>query len=460
MEPSEETAIKVTAPPPASRRSTGLWWGIAAVAVLALACLGGALILLGTRLIGTGALPFLNRVSAAGKPALNQIALVDNNGNVWLVSPDGAERRQLTSDGAGYRFPTWSPDGRWLAFVGPDQANRAALYVSPAMGDEAAVLFASLESAPFYLYWAPDSQAITFLTQEARGLAMRLARPAEPGVDRVLGRGAPFYWVWAPASDRLLMHVGGARTVSAEAHLSLLDNQDDAQRVELDLAPGSFQAPSWSNDGQYIFYVAEDEAGRNAIFKTEIETLGQTLLTRVTGATLMVASPTGEHLAYLEITRRVNPPLGTAYVIQTDGQGQRQVLEDLVLSMYWSPDGRKLALLTPTFVENDSAGRNRPDGLAAPLPQRLAFRWWVYDLETETLEPVATFDATSEFLQTVPFFDQYHLSLTFWSPDSRYLVLSEVDREGDGGTVWIVDTTGQEPDRQVGEGTLAVWSWK
>jgi hypothetical protein len=99
-------------------------------------------------------------------------------------------------------------------------------------------------------------------------------------------------------------------------------------------------------------------------------------------------------------------------------------------------------------------------GLAAPSSQLGGYRWWVYDVETESLELLATFVPTFEFMQTVPFFDQYHLSLTFWSPDSRYFVITKGDVDTRDGTVWILDTTGIEAPRQVGEGTFAAWSWK
>jgi hypothetical protein len=76
-----------------------------------------------------------------------------------------------------------------------------------------------------------------------------------------------------------------------------------------------------------------------------------------------------------------------------------------------------------------------------------------------SLEPLISFDPTNQFLQTVPYFDQYYLSLTFWSPDSRYLIVTKRDDEAGNGSIWVVDTTGEEEHRKIGEGTLAVWSW-
>ena len=99
-------------------------------------------------------------------------------------------------------------------------------------------------------------------------------------------------------------------------------------------------------------------------------------------------------------------------------------------------------------------------GLAAPLPQEILFRWLIYNVESEELEILTTFNPTREFLETVPYFDQYHRSLTFWSPDSRYFVLTKAKENRLEGTVWVYDVTGQAEARQVGEGTLAVWSWQ
>jgi TolB protein len=455
----DKSAVAGASEPLVSSQRSRPWWGLALVAGLALTCLCGVFLWTVFR-SGRDDVSLVSQLtSLLEQPTRDQVAFIGNDGNVWLTSSDGSVVHQLTYDARGYSFPTWSPNGQFLAFLGPNEANNRTLYVSTLADDKPAELFTSIESAPFYLYWAPNSQSISYLTQERGGLAMRLSRPDQPGTNRIIAKGAPFYWVWSPKGDKIFLHVGGSRSVSEEAHLSIVDNELDSSLIQLDLAPGLFQAPIWSMDGRHIFYVAEDGAGRQRLYKTEADTLSQTAVVDLRGPTFVVASPTDQYLAYLEVRRSAGPPLGTAYVVDVDGQEPRQVLEDLVMTMYWSPDGSKLALLTPTFTEDDSAALGKFTGLAAPLPQTIAFRWWIYDVETERLDPLTTFDATPEFLQTVPFFDQYHLSLTFWSPDSRFFVLTQANGADTGGTVWVIDTTGQEPDRQIGEGTMAVWSW-
>ena len=438
------------------RRTVTIFLGLGLLGLAAIACVG----LAGYYVAGL----WRQRLPPAAapvsepdtEPLYNHIAFIGNDDNLWLVAPDGDRPRQLTRDGNVYRSPTWSPDSRHLAFI--SSAGNSLLYVNPATGDSPLVLFDGQNSPPFYLYWVPNSRSITFLTQEEDSLAMRRADIDRPGEDQVLGEGAPFYWAWSPASDRLLMHVGGARAFSPEAHLSILHNELNAERIELKLAPGRFQAPLWSADGQYTYYIAWDGQRQEAIYRMDVENLQPEQVTSLSGFGYMVLSPAGDRLAYLEIERSDQAPFGTAYLIKTDGAGQRKLTDELVGSMYWSPDSKKLALLT--IARRSEGPTAKIEGRASPLRQALLLRWWIYHVEAGELVPLLSFAPTLQFLQTVPYFDQYHLSLTFWSPDSRYLVMTEVAEDSHNGAVWVIDTTGVEENRQVGQGGMAVWSWK
>jgi Tol biopolymer transport system component len=395
----------------------------------------------------------------AEQPVLNQIAFVGNDGNLWLVAPDGQNLRGITTDGKGYNFPTWAPNGRRLAFVGPNEKGETVLYVTPTAKSNPMILFDQPESVPFYLYWSPDSSSLTFLTQETEDLSMRQINLGDPGSEHVLGAGAPFYWVWAPNSAKLLMHVGGARAFSDEAHLSLLDNRVGAERIQLDLAPGRFQAPFWSRDGQYFYYIAADDKAQEAIYKTDTATLKETLITKLQSFAYLALAPDNQHLAYVQNEAGTHPPFGIAYMVDTDGTHPRRLLDNLVGSLYWSPDSSKLALLA--LARRDDGSTAKVGGLAAPLPQEVVFRWLVYDVAADTFETLLSFTPTGNFMQTVPYFDQYHQSLTFWSPDSRYFVATREESEKNGaGSVWVLDTSGAEEPLKVGEGTLAVWSWR
>lgn len=396
---------------------------------------------------------------SSNAPVYNQIAFIGNDFNLWLVKPDGTNQRRITTDGRTYRFPTWSPDGRYLAFLGRGDSSRTVLYLSPTDHGVPTVAYSNAASPPFYLYWSPDSKALTFLTQEVSGLALRLIEPANPERERVMGVGSPFYWAWSPHSDKLLLHVGGSRISSKEAHISLLDNEVGANRVELDLRPGRFQTPLWASDGRHFYTIALDDNVADAIYEADAETLDQRKVVDLSGFSLMVLSPSNRQIAYLQLEQGISPPFGLAYLVNVDGTDKKQIMNSPVASIYWSPDGKKLALLS--LVRPLEGPTAKAAGLAAPLAQGVSLRWWVYNVENDELQPLFTFDPTTAFLQTIPYFDQYHLSLTFWSPDSRFLVVTKAqDDQNILGGVYVVDTEGKAEPQKVGEGTLAVWSWQ
>jgi dipeptidyl aminopeptidase/acylaminoacyl peptidase len=56
----------------------------------------------------------------------------DDRGDVWLVSPDGLTRRNLTGgarDGSSHWQPVWSPNGRWLAMLSTRGGGNVRMYV-------------------------------------------------------------------------------------------------------------------------------------------------------------------------------------------------------------------------------------------------------------------------------------------------------------------------------------------
>lgn len=86
-------------------------------------------------------------------------------------------------------------------------------------------------------------------------------------------------------------------------------------------------------------------------------------------------------------------------------------------------------------------------------------RWKTFSLVDGQVRTLATFQPTDNFISILPFFDQYARSLTFWSPDSKHFVYTQAEGASDG-SVWVADLDGGTQPHKVGDGTLAVWSWK
>ena len=83
--------------------------------------------------------------------------------NVWLISSEGGEPRQLTFDKVRASFPTWSPDGKLVA-VGMTNNGEPGIYIIPQEGGEPEQLLSD-KSPTFFWGWSPDGDKILFAGQ-------------------------------------------------------------------------------------------------------------------------------------------------------------------------------------------------------------------------------------------------------------------------------------------------------
>jgi dipeptidyl aminopeptidase/acylaminoacyl peptidase len=84
--------------------------------------------------------------------------------DLWLVPTAGGEARQLTSDAAADTSPSFSPDGKWIAFLsrrGEDRQNQ--VYVIATDGGEARRV-TNVPNGAEVPRWFPDSRRIAFVT--------------------------------------------------------------------------------------------------------------------------------------------------------------------------------------------------------------------------------------------------------------------------------------------------------
>jgi Tol biopolymer transport system component len=137
-------------------------------------------------------------------------------GAIDLISADGEHRRPLTSGLRGdAKNPTWSPDGRWIAFidaVDTDDGNddsRADLYVVRPDGTGLHRLAVDVDdwSQPFA--WAPDSREIAVVGADERiyRIPVEAARPVRVKEDG-WGRGVTTDIDWSP-DGRQIAYVRG-----------------------------------------------------------------------------------------------------------------------------------------------------------------------------------------------------------------------------------------------------------
>ncbi len=405
--------------------------------------------------------------------ATDRIAYIDDNNNVQVVDARGENRVALTTDASdtlprAYLFPTWSPNSQRVAFVGVsgDSATRqAALYTAPAAGGKPVAVFQSATQTPFYLYWSPNSQWIGFLAQNDTQMALMLARSDGSAGARQLDTGSPFYWAWSPDSRSLLLHVGGSARDSDSARLALLPRDSTGSAQMLKSAPANFEAPHYSPDGSVMLFAATSGSLDDALYLANAQGGNPRSIVTYRGTIAFAWSPDGKKIASLVTPENSNlPDLGPIWVSDADGNNRQQLTHDDALAFYWSPDSQQIAYLTiaPSGgATSQNCANCRTRVLAVPMPQtpHVSFQWRAVNVATQSIKTIATFAPTDDFLSVLPYFDQYARSLTFWSPDSRQFVYTQDEGNG-AGSVWVATVTGSAQPRHIGDGTIAVWSWR
>ena len=99
------------------------------------------------------------RISPDGKTIAYMAKTPGKRWRIWLTPFSGGSSRQLTSGDVEEREPTWSPDGRFLAFCGakpPSRSNTIELFDMRTGRISALPPLAS----PFYPRWSPDGHYI------------------------------------------------------------------------------------------------------------------------------------------------------------------------------------------------------------------------------------------------------------------------------------------------------------
>lgn len=439
--------------------------------LLLLAGLGLALVVLAAGLV------VLIQSRAAPAASGFQLAYSSLEGDIYLSDARGERQLRVTEDGARaglrHRFPTWSPDGK-LAFIrqadrpaGPGAgASPAAVMVAEPEGRLRPV-FESAEHPPFYLYWSPTGEEVTFLTQEERGIALRVAA-ADGSYVRVLDRGAPYYWDWSPDGRRLLTHVGGTVQTAPDARLALLSPDETPGSQILPLSPGYFLAPEWSPDGTRVLVAVLEEEGP-ALYLSDPEGRSVERLLSFRGRIAFDWAPVGSRVAYLESRVPASYFLGPVRVLPRPGAEPVPLGDRQAVAFFWSPDGQRLAVLVPERQEErPGAGDGRraasraagAETFAAPVLQdQLRLAWYVAQADSGEWFRLTEFSPSQDFLFTLPFFDQYARSMTLWSPDGAWLAYAGSTGSDSKPGIWVVEASPGAAPRRVADGTMLSWRW-
>ena len=414
-------------------------------------------------------LPLLERKSGL-------IVYIGPDWNIYTSDQTGKHITQYTKDAKVptkatdpfryYVYPTWSPDGNSLGFVGvsgQSEITSSDVYIAP-VEDKANKVYSSATEHPFYLYWSPDNTTLGFLSSTADGQSMILQTVSAGSKDRTLvDIGSPYYWSWAPDGKTMIVHTGSAQSAAPE-HVAFVKVGTTITEDGVDSTPGSFQAPAWAPDGQSILMTRLNDKKKNEVIITDRQGKFEKSLGTFDLNTAFAWSHHSDMVAYIEGKKSIAAgTLGTLHVIDANTSKEIFKGEDDVFAFFWSPNDQKLAYFIPKLASannsSSSSGQNNSTSNSQSQTQTLLLQLNMLDVNTGKSKELFTFQPSDQFAAILPYFDQYIHSATIWSPDSNNLVLSFISQDGTPG-IAVVAASGQLQPRIMTAGLLAFWSPK
>jgi TolB protein len=186
-------------------------------------------------------------------PAQGSIVFQSNRDGrkaVYRMDPDGSRQTRLANMESDSEFPRLSPDGKWVAFQANPGGN-ADVYVMPVEGGipQRLTKHPAFDGEPA---WSPDGRQIYFVS-DRDGDFRRIYRMQWDGSDQkpVTQNTRGLYGAPAVSPDGRWLAASSDLFVNWQIHLIDLDG---GRERRLTGYAESSCVPSWSQDGQRIFY--------------------------------------------------------------------------------------------------------------------------------------------------------------------------------------------------------------
>jgi len=235
----------------------------------------------------------------------NNIMTDSKNKNLWLIDVKSGEQTPLFSNDNQYSQPTWSPDGKKIAFVSNVTGSKQ-IHVHYIAENKTAMV-SQVQASISSLTWSPDGQWLAF-SQKVKGKNTKLAKmPKKP-------KGAK----WAKpviVIDKAYYQADGSGLIKPGFnHIFVLPADGGTARQ---LTSGEFHHKgklAWTKDNNSIVFSAnrisdwEYKRLEGDLFSVSVNTGEITQLTATPGKEYNpVFSENGKKLAFLSGSNKLNP---------------------------------------------------------------------------------------------------------------------------------------------------------
>jgi len=191
--------------------------------------------------------------------------------HLWTIPVEGGEPKQLTAaqgETVESRFPCWSPDGRWIAFVRGERLKgdiqyyaNVDIYRVPAEGGEPRPITAASDRVGFRnIAWSPDGNSVAYFSGEDNSTIKTIkVKSLQTGTSRVVGQAEFPGWnslAWSPDGKKLAFTPSTAvKGPFSRIRIISLENLGTVT-LETGLPEADYWHVSWSPDGRRLAFGA------------------------------------------------------------------------------------------------------------------------------------------------------------------------------------------------------------
>ncbi len=185
--------------------------------------------------------------------------VVEARGDIWsLPAKNGSARNMTRTSGVAERDPSWSPDGRWIAYFA-DVTGEYELYVKQSDGKgDTRRLTNDGQAYRYSPVWSPDSKHIVFTDKTGTFYLFSFETGKSVKVDQDKGEGRPTIswshdssWI---AYDRQSDDSAGSSSI-------WLYSVQDGKRYQLSDDYFDDTAPTFDRKGEYLFFASSRHFG-------------------------------------------------------------------------------------------------------------------------------------------------------------------------------------------------------